>query len=77
MVVLEFAQTINMDAVTIEKWESLNQIKGYWDDSSLIIMKMNPDMLPVTAAAAECSEICEGSEPDYVKQYGASELEKY
>ena len=68
MVVLEFAQTVNMDAVTIEMRESLDQIKGYWDDSvgSPIIMKMNPDMLPVMVAAAEAGDM-EGSElTDYV-----------
>ncbi len=43
-VVLEFSQSANMDAVTIEMRESLDQIEGYWDDSvgSPIIMKLNP-----------------------------------
>ncbi len=77
MVVLEFAQTVNMDAVTIEMRESLDQIKGYWDDSvgSPIIMKMNPDMLPVMVAAAEAGDM-EGSElTDYVNNTVLPELE--
>ncbi|MEY8426921.1 efflux RND transporter permease subunit [Lachnospiraceae bacterium 46-15] len=77
MVVLEFAQTVNMDAVTIEMRESLDQIKGYWDDSvgSPIIMKMNPDMLPVMVAAAEAGDM-EGSElTDYVNHTVLPELE--
>ncbi len=77
MVVLEFAQTANMDAVTIEMRESLDQIKGYWDDSvgSPIIMKMNPDMLPVMVAAAEAGDM-EGSElTDYVNNTVLPELE--
>ena len=77
MVVLEFAQTVNMDAVTIGMRESLDQIKGYWDDSvgSPIIMKMNPDMLPVMVAAAEAGDM-EGSElTDYVNNTVLPELE--
>ncbi len=77
VVVLEFAQTANMDAVTIEMRESLDQIKGYWDDSvgSPIIMKMNPDMLPVMVAAAEAGDM-EGSElTDYVNNTVLPELE--
>ena len=53
MVVLEFAQTADMNAVSLEIRESLDQIKSYWDDSvgNPIIMKLNPDMLPVMIAA--------------------------
>lgn len=52
-VVLEFDQTANMDSVTIEMRESLDQIQGYWPDevSNPIIMKLNPDMMPVLVAA--------------------------
>ncbi len=53
MVILEFAQTANMDSVSLEMRESLDQIKSYWDDSvgNPIIMKLNPDMMPVMVAA--------------------------
>lgn len=52
-VILEFEQTANMDSVTIEMRESLDQIKGYWPDTvaNPIIMKLNPDMMPVMVAA--------------------------
>lgn len=52
-VILEFEQTSNMDSVTIEMRESLDQIKGYWPDTvgNPIIMKMNPTMLPVMVPA--------------------------
>ena len=33
VVILEFEQTANMDSVTIEMRESLDQISAYWDDS--------------------------------------------
>ena len=54
LVVLEFAQTANMDSVTIEMRENLDQLKARWDDDSIgspIIMKLNPDMMPVMVAA--------------------------
>ncbi|MGN1378361.1 MAG: efflux RND transporter permease subunit [Dorea sp.] len=52
-VILEFDQTANMDSVTIEMRESLDQIKGYWPEevSDPVIMKLNPDMMPVLIAA--------------------------
>lgn len=52
-VALEFDQTANMDSVTIEMRESLDQIQGYWPDevANPIIMKLNPDMMPVLVAA--------------------------
>ncbi len=52
-VVMEFEQTSNMDSVTIEMRESLDQIKGFWPDevTNPIIIKLNPDMMPVLVAA--------------------------
>lgn len=52
-VILEFEQTSNMDSVTIEMRESLDQIKGYWPDTvgNPIIMKLNPTMLPIMVPA--------------------------
>ncbi len=53
MVIMEFAQTTDMNSVSLEIRENLDQIKSYWDDSvgNPIIMKLNPDMLPVMIAA--------------------------
>lgn len=52
-VMLEFDQTANMDSVTIEMRESLDQISGYWPDTigNPMIMKLNPTMMPVMVAA--------------------------
>lgn len=52
-VVMEFEQTANMDSVTIEMRESLDQIKGFWPDevTNPMIIKLNPDMMPVLVAA--------------------------
>ncbi|MCL2718766.1 MAG: efflux RND transporter permease subunit [Lachnospiraceae bacterium] len=53
LVILEFAQSANMDAVSLEIREKIDQIKPFWDDSvgNPIIMKMNPDMMPVMISA--------------------------
>ena len=53
MVILEFAQSADMNAASLEIRENLDQLKSYWDDSvgNPIIMKLNPDMLPVMVAA--------------------------
>ncbi len=52
-VIMEFEQTSNMDSVTIEMRESLDQIKGFWPDevTNPMIIKLNPDMMPVLVAA--------------------------
>ena len=52
-VILEFDQTANLDSVTIEMRENLDQISGFWPDGVMnpIIMKLNPDMMPVLVAA--------------------------
>lgn len=77
MVILEFAQTANMDAVTIEMRESLDQIEGYFDDSvgSPVIMKLNPDMMPVMVAAVEAGDKTQAELTDYVNDKILPELE--
>lgn len=53
IVIMEFAQSADMNAISLEIRESLDQIESYWDDSvgSPIIMKLNPNMMPVMVAA--------------------------
>ncbi|MEG0590115.1 MAG: efflux RND transporter permease subunit [Lachnospiraceae bacterium] len=52
-VILEFEQTANMDSVTLEMRERLDQIKGYWPEevANPMIMKLNPTMMPVMVSA--------------------------
>ena len=53
LVILEFSDSANMDTLTIDMREKLDQLKASFDDSvgSPIIMKLNPDMMPVMVAA--------------------------
>ncbi|MCI8483154.1 MAG: MMPL family transporter [Lachnospiraceae bacterium] len=72
MVILEFEQTANMDSVTVEMRESLDQIKGYWPDTvgNPIIMKLNPDMMPIMIAAVET----EGMDSLEISDYAEKDL---
>ena len=55
MVILEFNSDTNMDTATIDMREKLDQVSGYFDDSvsSPMIMKLNPNMMPVMVAAVD------------------------
>lgn len=77
MVILEFAQSSDMNAVSLEIRESLDQIKSYWDDSvgNPIIMKLNPDMLPVMIAAVGVEGMGYGEISTYVQNSIMPELE--
>lgn len=77
VVILEFAQSANMDTATIEMRESLDQITSYWEDSvgSPVIMKLNPDMMPVMVAAVEAGDMTSARLTDYVEANITPELE--
>lgn len=78
MVVLEFTQTANMDSISLEIRENLDQITAYWQDDligSPIIMKLNPDMMPVMIAAAGVEGMSVAQVSEYVQNTIAPELE--
>lgn len=55
MVILQFTQDTNMDSAMIEMSGSLDLVKGQLDDAvgSPMIMKIDPDMLPVMVASVD------------------------
>ncbi|MCI6920635.1 MAG: efflux RND transporter permease subunit [Lachnospiraceae bacterium] len=77
MVILQFAQSADMNAVSLEIRENLDQIKSYWDDSvsNPIIMKMNPDMLPVMIAAVGGKDMSTSEITDLTNDTIVPELE--
>ena len=78
LVVLEFAQSANMDSVSLEIRESLDQITSYWTDDMIgnpIIMKLNPDMLPVMIAAAGVKGMDVADVSAYVQEFVMPEIE--
>ncbi|MCF0134396.1 MAG: efflux RND transporter permease subunit [Blautia sp.] len=77
IVILEFGETTNMDSATIDIREKLDQISGYWDDSvgKPMIMKLNPDMLPIMVAAVEVDGLEDTEVTDYVQSHIEAEIE--
>lgn len=77
MVILEFSQSADMNAASLEIRENLDQIKSYWDDAigSPIIMKLNPDMLPVMIAAVGGNHMTEGEVSELTQNTVIPELE--
>lgn len=77
LVILEFAESTNMDSVTIEIRENLDQISGYWDDTvgKPMIMKLNPDMMPIMIAAVEVDDLEATEVTDYVESKLQAEVE--
>ena len=77
LVILEFAESANMDSATIEMRENLDQISSFWDDSvgKPVIIKMNPDMMPVMVAAVEVKDMKDTEVTDYVTNEIEPEIE--
>lgn len=77
LVILEFQESTNMDSATIEIREKLDQISGYWDDAvgKPMIMKLNPDMMPIMVAAVEMDDMEATEVTDYVESHIQAELE--
>lgn len=69
MVLLEFNSDTNMDTATIDMREKLDQISGYFDESvgNPIIMKMNPNMMPVMVAAVDKKDMNRVELSEYVE----------
>lgn len=77
MVIMEFAQNADMNAVSLEIRENLDQVKSYWDDSvgNPIIMKLNPDMMPVMVAAVGVEGATDAEVSELAKKTIVPELE--
>ena len=80
IVTCEYDDSVNMDSVVIEIQQSLDQISGYWGDNvgTPMIMKINPDMLPIMTAAVDVQgmsalEITEYVERDLIPAFESLE----
>lgn len=53
MIALEFSDDVNMDSISVDIREKIDLVSGAWDETvgNPIVMKINPDMMPVTVAA--------------------------
>lgn len=77
MVILEFNNDTNMDSASIDIRESLDQLAAYWPDEvgSPMIIKMNPDMMPVMVAAVDVDDMDSIALTDYIENTLSDELE--
>ncbi len=77
MVIMEFTSDANMDTATIDMRESLDQISSFFDDSvgNPIIMKLNPNMMPVMIAAVDMAGADSIKLSDYVENTLEPDLE--
>lgn len=76
-IILEYEQSSNMDATLIEIQQSLDQIKGSFDDSigTPTVLQLDPDMLPVMVAAVNVAEMDSVQLTDYIDSEILPQLE--
>ncbi len=77
LVILQFSQSTDMDSVSLEMRENLDMIDGSWDDNvgSPIIMKLNPEMMPVMVAAVDKEDLDSIGISDYAADEIVPDLE--
>lgn len=76
-VVLEFENNTNMDTAVVNILQKVDSIKGSWDEivSSPYIMKLNPNMLPISVAAVDIKDADTEQVSAFVKDTLINELE--
>ena len=69
-VILEFEQDVNMDSVMIDMSSKIDMVEGYFDDSvnSPMIMKLNPDMMPIMTLSVDIKGMDIKEVTDYVNE---------
>ncbi|MGN1014006.1 MAG: efflux RND transporter permease subunit [Butyricicoccus sp.] len=78
LVVMEFSQTSDMNAISIEVSNTLDQIKGSLPDSaqSPIMMQISPDMMPVMIATVDMDDMETEELSSYLEEELLSEFER-
>nr|MCR5374105.1 efflux RND transporter permease subunit [Lachnospiraceae bacterium] len=77
MVILEFYQSANMDAITVDMREKLNNLKDTFPENTgnPNIIKINPDMLPVLISAVSVEGMSIEELTEYVNNTVVPEVE--
>lgn len=72
LVILEFNNDVNLDSAIIEINNNLDLVKGAWDDSisSPMLIRLNPDMLPVMISSVDV----EGMEINEISELVRNEI---
>ena len=77
MVILEFNEDTNMDSSMIEMRETLDMLTAYFPDGvgSPIIMKLNPDMMPIVSTAVSVEGMEDKEAASYIDEKVIPEIE--
>lgn len=77
LVMLEFSDDVNMDAISVDIREKIDLISGNWDETvgTPVVMKMNPDMMPVNIAAVNLQQKSAAETSRFVEENLLSPLE--
>lgn len=75
IIIMEFSQSVNMDSAMIEMSSSIDMVEGYFEDtvSTPMLMKLNPDMLPVQVLSVDM----DGMDIKELSSYIENELSPY
>lgn len=77
VITLQFTDDVNMDSMTVDIRDKIDQIEGYLPENSAapVVMKMNMDMMPVTVAAVAMDNKSTADVSTFVKEEIESDLE--
>lgn len=78
IVILEFSDDVNMDAISIDIREKLDLLEAAWTNDMIgapTIMKLNPNMLPVMVAAIDVKGMGTTEISNYLNQELLSKIE--
>lgn len=77
MVILEFNEDTNMDSAMIEMRETLDMLTAYFPDGvgSPIMMKLNPDMMPIISTAVSVEGMDDKEAAVYIDEKILPEIE--
>ncbi|MCQ2548098.1 MAG: efflux RND transporter permease subunit [Clostridia bacterium] len=77
MVIMEFESDVNMDTVTVDINSDIEQVKARFDEgiSSPMVIKMNPNMIPVDVAAVSYDGKDRQELSDFLNETLLNELE--
>ncbi len=78
IIILEFTDDVNMDAISIDIREKLDLLEASWTNDMIgapMIMKLNPDMLPIVVAAIDVKDMGTSEITNYLNQKLLSKIE--
>lgn len=78
IIILEFSASTNMDSAIIEMNSKIDMVTGYFDDTvtAPMLMKLNPDMLPVMIASIDVNGMNTAQISEYAQNDVIPEIER-